>query len=88
MLPHWPSNCLIVVALLLVSDGSFFADDRPQVAADEAVGERKHLWEGNLQDGILVCGRASYRPDHVEAHRTIASSLRPSGSEALVDRRG
>jgi tetratricopeptide (TPR) repeat protein len=82
--------CLIVAALLLVSAGSFFAYYAYcKWRADEAVGRAKaSLGKKNLQDGILSLRAAlRHRPDHVEAHRTIASLLEASrSSEALVHR--
>ena len=83
--------CLIVAAVLLVSVGSFFAYCAYcNWQADRAVRQAKSsLGKKNLQDGILSLQAAlRYRPDHLEAHRTIASLLEASrSSEALAHRR-
>jgi tetratricopeptide (TPR) repeat protein len=83
--------CLIVAAVLLVGIGSFFAYYAYcNWQAERAVRQAKlSIERNNLHDGLLSLQAAlRYRPDHLEAHRTIASLLEASRStEALAHRR-
>ena len=82
---------MIVVAILLASAGSFFAYYAYcNWQADRAVRQAKSSFANQkLQDGILSLQAALRRcPNHLEAHRTVASLLEASRSaEALVHRR-
>lgn len=83
--------CLIVAAFLLVAGGAFFACHvYSSWRADEAVEQAKATLEKGDVPGAMVALRTAlrHRPDHVEAHRMLASLLETSrSSEALVHRR-
>ncbi len=83
--------CLIVAAFLLVAGGAFFACHvYSSWRAGEAVEQAKATLEKGDVPGAMVALRTAlrHRPDHVEAHRTLASLLETSrSSEALVHRR-